>query len=164
MKTVKTVRVNFLRIYPVEREVTSTNGVKGIRAGALVLIDEPAAGVTAIELSPKQLTNLASMHGIRTTGRESWNDLAVLTGVGKSVATVSCEEHKAGDKYVDKDGNEAAYQKTYTACGVDSIILPDRVTTAFVERVIAKNCNFREQDDLLTALAGVNESVIPGVQ
>lgn len=160
MKTIKNVRVNFLRIYPVERDVVSSvNGVKGTRAGALVLMDtlpksDGQADNNAIELSGKQLNNLASMHGIRSTGREAWNDLAIYVGVGKSVAVLSCEEHKAGDDYVDKDGVTQLYTKTSTFCNVDSIVLPDRVSTALIERTIEKNINWKDQDDVISSLLG----------
>lgn len=171
MKTIKTVRVNFLRVYPTEREVTSSvNSVKGTRAGALVLMDilphsEGQKENNAIELSGKQLNNLASMHGIRSTGREAWNDLAIYLGVGKSVAVLSCEEHKAGDKYINGEGVEQAYTQTSTNCNVDSVVLPDKVTNTLVEKTIEKNINWKDQDDLVSKMLGtVGEPELQGVK
>jgi hypothetical protein len=171
MKTIKNLRVNFLRVYPEVREVeSSVTKTKGKRAGALVLMDmlphsDDQAEANAIELSPKQLDNLASMHGIRSTGREAWNDLAVYIGVGKSVAVVSAEEHKKGDTYIDADSNEQKYTKTSTNCGVDSIILPDKVTNTLVEKTIEKNINWKDQDDLIARLTGdVDKTEINGVK
>lgn len=173
MKAIKNVRVNFLRVYPTEREtVSSVNGVKGTRAGALVLMDtlpksEGQSDNNAIELSGKQLNNLASMHGIRSIGREAWNDLSIYIGVGKSVAVLSCEEHKADDKYIDKDGVEQSYTKTSTFCNVDSVVLPDRVSTALIEKTIEKNINWKDQDDVIDSLlkgAGISAPALEGVK
>jgi len=171
MKTIKTVRVNFLRVYPTEREVESAvNKVKGTRAGALVLMDilphsEGQAENNAIELSGKQLNNLASMHGIRSVGREAWNDLAIYLGVGKSVASLSCTEHQKGDKYVDGEGVEQEYTKTSTNCNVDSVILPDSVTKTLVDKTIEKNINWKDQNSLIDELLkGKSEPVLEGVK
>lgn len=166
MKTIKTVRVNFLRVYASEREVISkVNKVKGTRAGALVLMDVlPHSGTqkenNVIELSGKQLDNLASMHGIRSTGRSAWNDLAIYIGVGKSVAVVSCEEHQAGEIYYDSNKDEQKYTETTTFCSVDSIVLSDKVTALLIEKTVEKNINWKDQDDLVAKmLAG--EGAVP---
>lgn len=171
MKATKTVRVNFLRVYPETREVeSSVNKVKGLRAGALVLIDmlpksDGQSESNAIELSPKQLANLASMHGIRSTGREMYNDLAGYVQVGKSAAVISFEEHKKGDTYIDGDGAEQKYTKTSTNCNVDSVILPDKVSEKIVNAIIDKNINWKDQDDLIAKLTGnVLETALDGVK
>jgi hypothetical protein len=170
MKTISKLRVNFLRVYPEVRDVVSAvNGVKGKRAGALVLMEnlpksDGQDSSNVITLSPKQLNNLASMHGIRSTDRESWNDLAIYIGVGKSVAVVSSEEHKKGDTYVDGDGAEQKYTKTSTNAGVDSIILPDKVTNTLVEKTIEKNINWKDQDDIIARLTGSSEPELAGVK
>jgi len=160
MKVTKRMPVNFLRIYPVEREVTSAvNGIKSLRAGALVLLENlPASSgqkeSNAMELSGKQLDNLASMHGIRATGRKGWMQLATLVGVGKSACAVSCEEHKAGDTYVDSTGVEQKYTKTSTNSTLDSIILPDRVTSKMIDRTIDAIINWEEEDSVSKLLKG----------
>lgn len=171
MKTIKTVGVNFLRIYPVEREVTSSvNGVKGTRAGALILRENLPASAgqnasNAVELSGKQLDNLASMHGIRATGRKGWSQLATLVGVGKSACTISCEEHAKGDKYVDREGVEQEYTKTSTNCNVDSIVLSDKVVSMLQAKTIDAIINWDEEDSLTAILnPSVNEPVVADVK
>ena len=142
MKTIKKVAVSYLRIFPVEREVTSTiSGTKSMRAGALILAEvlPHSSGqnpTNALMLSGKQIDNLASMHRIRS-GKKGWNELASAMGVGKSVAQVSSDEHKKGDKYVDANtGEEKEYTKTSTANSVDAIILSDRVTDKLINATI----------------------------
>jgi hypothetical protein len=170
MKNIVTLPVNFLRIYPVEREVTSVNGVKGTRAGALVLRATlpHSAGQkenNAIELSAKQLDNLASMHGIRATGRKGWSQLQTLVGVGKSACVVSAEEHQKGDVYVGTDGAEKEYTMTSTNCGLDSIVLPDKVTSAMIAKTIDAIINYEEEDAIGAILgANVEEAVVEGVK
>jgi len=157
MKKIAIVPVNFLRIYPEERSVESAvNKVKGTRAGALVFREmlpksEGQSDNNAIELSGKQITNLASMHGnaIRGKGRDGWLDLATYVGVCKSVATISYEEHVKGDKYVDSEGNEQVYTKTTMHCNVDSIVLPDKVTDVILTKTIEKNINWKDQASLI---------------
>lgn len=143
MKTIKKVAVSYLRIFPVEREVTSAiSGTKSMRAGALVLAEvlPHSSGqnpTNALMLSGKQIDNLASMHRVSASGRKGWNQLASLMGVGKSVAQVSSDEHKKGDKYVDANtGEEKEYTKTSTANSVDAIILSDRVADKLVNATI----------------------------
>ena len=157
MKKIAIVPVNFLRIYPEERSVESAvNKVKGTRAGALVFREmlpksEGQSDNNAIELSGKQITNLASMHGnaIRGKGRDGWLDLATYVGVCKSVATISYEEHVKGDKYVDANDEEQVYTMTSTHCNVDSIILPDDITKTVVEQTIQKNINWKDQKSII---------------
>lgn len=160
MKVTKRMPVNYLRIYPVEREVTSAvNGVKSLRAGALILLENlPASNgqkaSNAMELSGKQLDNLASMHGIRATGRKGWLQLATLVQVGKSACAVSFEEHTAGDTYVDTTGVEQKYTKTSTNSTLDSIILPDKVTAKMVDKTIDAIINWEEEDSVSKLLKG----------
>ena len=171
MKTQKPLLVNFLRIYPVERDVTSVNGVKGKRAGALVLRENlPSSSgqkvSNAVELSAKQLDNLASMHGIRATGKKGWSQFATLIGVGKSACIVSSEEHAKGDKYVDTlTGEEKEYSQTSTNNSIDSIVLPDRVTAKMIDKTIEDIINFNEEDSILTALESeIAEPVASGAK
>lgn len=160
MKTVKRMLVNYLRIYPVEREVTSSvNGVKSLRAGALILLEnlpksEGQKDANAMELSAKQLDNLAGMHGIRATGRKGWLQLSTLVGVGKSACAVSFEEHKAGDTYVDATGAEQKYTKTSTQSTLDSVILSDRITNKMVDATIDAIINWEEEDTVSQLLRG----------
>lgn len=173
MKNIVTLPVNFLRIYPTERDVTSVNGVKGKRIGALVLRANlpKSAGqkdANAIELSAKQLDNLASMHGIRATGRKGWSQLQTLVGVGKSACVISAEEHQKDDKYVDPAGVEQAYKQTSTNCGLDSIVLPDKVTSAMIAKTIDAIINYEEEDAIDKILngngGGVLEPALEGVK
>jgi hypothetical protein len=160
MKVTKRMSVNYLRIYPVEREVVSAvNNVKSLRAGALILLENlPASNgqkeSNAMELSGKQLDNLASMHGIRAIGRKGWLQLATLVGVGKSACAVSFEEHKAGDPYVDSTGAEQKYTKTSTNSTLDSIILSDKITSKMVDRTIDAIINWEEEDSVSKLLKG----------
>ena len=176
MKNTKRMLVNYLRIYPVEREVTSSvNGVKGVRAGALILMENLPASEgqkesNAMELSGKQLDNLASMHGIRATGKKGWLQLATLVDVGKSACAVSFQEHNAGDKYVDAKGAEQVYTKTSTASTLDSIILPDRVKNKMIDATIDAIINWEEEDDISKMLRAsaeeetANVPVVEGVK
>lgn len=158
MKTIKAVRVNHLRIYPAEREVISAvSKTKGTRAGALVFAENLPASegqtpTNVLQLSGKQLDNLASMHGIRSTGRKGWNQLAILIGVGKSAAFVSSEPHKKGDKYVDRDGVEQEYTQDSTSNNVDSVILPEKVTNALVENTIREIISWEDETASVAAL------------
>jgi hypothetical protein len=167
MKTVKRMLVNYLRIYPVEREVTSTvNGVKSLRAGALILLENlPASNgqkaSNAMELSGKQLDNLAGMHGIRATGRKGWLQFSTLVGVGKSACAVSFEEHQAGDTYVDATGAEQKYTKTSTQSTLDSVILPDRIVNKIVDATIDAIINWEEEDTVTKMLRGSAEELVP---
>jgi hypothetical protein len=158
MKTITKVAVNFLRIYPVEQKHVTPNGVEGMRAGALVLLAllPRSAGQkegNAIELSAKQLDNLASMHGIRETGKKGWSQLQTLIQVGKSACVLSSEEHNAGDTYVDTKGVEQKFKLTSTNTGLDSIILPNGVTTRMVEKTIDAILSYDENDSVASLLA-----------
>ena len=111
MKTTVEMQVQFLLVYPNSKEVISkVNKVKGIRDGALVLVNDLVGSdgqtpTKSLELSGKQISRLAAMHGITEPGRKGWNALAMIMDVKKSVATITCEEHKKGEKYV-ADGVE----------------------------------------------------------
>lgn len=164
MKTTRKMLVNYLRIYPTEREVVSAvNGVKGLRAGALILMEnlptsDGQRASNAMELSGRQLDNLAGMHGIRAVGRKGWLQLSTLVGVGKSACVVSFEEHKAGDKYVDATGTEQKYTKTSTQSTLDSIILPDRIVNKIVDATIESIINWEEEDSVTKMLRGSVEN------
>jgi hypothetical protein len=158
MKTITKVAVNFLRIYPVEQKHVTPNGVEGMRAGALVLLAmlPRSAGQkegNAIELSPKQLDNLAQMHGIRETGKKGWSQLQTLIQVGKSACVISSEEHNAGDAYVDTKGVEQKFKLTSTNTGLDSIILPNGVTTRMIEKTIDAILSYDESDSVAALLS-----------
>jgi hypothetical protein len=160
MKTITKVGVNFLRIYPVERKVVSPNGVEGMRAGALVLLAmlPHSAGQkenNAIELSAKQLDNLAQMHGIRETGKKGWTQLQTLIQVCKSACVISSEEHQAGDSYVDTKGVEQKFKLTSTNTGLDSIALPNGVTARMIEKTIDAILSYDENDSVAALLTDV---------
>jgi hypothetical protein len=167
----KKMLVNYLRVYPVEREVVSSvNKVKGLRAGALILMEnlpksEGQAESHVITLSGKQLDNLAGMHGIRAIGRKGWLQLSTLVGVGKSACVVSYQEHKAGEKYIDASGAEVPYTKTSTQSTLDSIILSDRITNKMVDATIDQIINWEEEDTVSKLLKGnaekEEEEIVP---
>jgi hypothetical protein len=173
MKKIVRVLVDHLRIYPEEREVTSAiSKTKGTRAGALVLVDllpcsEGQSATNALQLSGKQIANLASMHGnaIRSTGKEAYMDLSTYVGVQQSVASITCEEHKKGDKYVDSEGEEKEYTQDSTSYSVNSIALPDKITDKVVAMTIEKNINWKTPDSLVSKLLGnMVPSAVEGVE
>jgi hypothetical protein len=172
MKKIVRVLVDHLRIYPEERDVVSAvSKTKGTRAGALVLVDvlpcsEGQSATNALQLSGKQLTNLASMHGnaIRGIGKEAWLDLSTYVGVQQSVASITCEDHKKGDTYVNSDGEEQEYTQDSTSYSVNSIALPDMVTEKVITMTIEKNINWKNPGSLVAKLLGNVVPVPEGVE
>lgn len=164
MKQIVLSVVDHLRIYPEDRTVESAvNKVKGTRAGALVLTDFLPASTgqeptNVLQLSQKQILNLASMHGnaIRTQGREAMCDLATYVDIQKSVASVTCEEHIAGDEYVDTEGKTQKYTKTTTHYTVNSLALPDSIKNDVIKATIKKNMEYKSTDSLVSKLIGAS--------
>ena len=141
MKTTVEMQVQFLLVYPNSKEVISkVNKVKGIRDGALVLVNDLVGSdgqtpTKSLELSGKQISRLAAMHGITEAGRKGWNALAMIMDVKKSVATITCEEHKKGEHYV-ADGVDHEYTETSTKFTVDSISINSYAKKKLVDRLV----------------------------
>ena len=154
MKTTVEMQVQFLLVYPNSKEVISkVNKVKGIRDGALVLVNDLVGSdgqtpTKSLELSGKQISRLAAMHGITEPGRKGWNALAMIMDVKKSVATITCEEHKKGEHYV-ADGVDHEYTETSTKFTVDSISINSYAKKKLVDRLV---------DNILDSWENVDQS------
>jgi len=164
MKTIRLFPVNFLRIYasPIER-TSAVNGVKSLKVGALVLMEslpdvngDPTDN-NVIELTAKQLDNIASVCRVKGTGRQAWYDLAELTGNSESVASITLIPHRKGDTYVGTDGNEATYTKDGVNTSVDSITFGNDTRKELKAGVINRQVNWvAVENNMKSLLAGLN--------
>lgn len=124
-------RVAHLRVFPEVKEVTSANGVIGKRAAAIVL-EETIGDTNVITLSPKQLDDMCGLLQISRNAK-GWKQLATLIGTGgRAQISYETTDHKAGTPYTDKGGAVKQYTKDWTQIQVSSIILSERVTSAFI--------------------------------
>lgn len=167
METNLTVRVDYLRIYDEPKPVTSTvNKVKSLRHGALILLERlpdesgELTGTKVIQLSAKQLNNLAGISHIKGVGKERWDDFAKLMQVGKSLANITINHYKKGDVYIDADLKENKHTQDGSNPSVNSIILPNSVVDAFVQSTIRKQLNYDVAVDALKDAFEVSEPVL----
>jgi len=151
MKTINELRISKLMIYPQPKEVISkVNKIKGLRHGAVVMLDPlpKANGQSdnfAIELSDKQLDNLAAGVGINKKGRAAWSVLQIYLLRGAK-AVVSSEEHKAGDTYTDtKTGQSVAYTESSVHCTLDGVILPGALVKTLQDKAADKSMTWADE-------------------
>jgi hypothetical protein len=164
MKTIHALPVNYLRIYPVAKERTSSvSGTKSLKVGALIFMENlpKSAGQTennVIEFTAKQLDNLCAVCRVRGTGEDAWYTLSELIGTMESVASVTALSHNKGEKYIAEGGVEALYSMDSTSCQVDSVVLPEEVRTKMRESAIMKNLNWKKADQtsIVNKLLGIS--------
>lgn len=126
MKNSCIVPVLALRVFESPREIVTVNGTKTLRHGALVFMSE-VGGTKAVNLSAKQLDNLAGLAGINRTGKEGWLAFKNLVGLGRSRAMVTVEEYKEGDEFILADKTSGKHTVDGTSVTVDAVILADGV-------------------------------------
>lgn len=126
MKSKVIATVSHLRIYPSTREVITKKGTKTYREGALILMNE-VGGTTAIELSAKQLDNLAGIANVNVAGKEGWFLFKGLIGVGRAKAVLALETYKAGDEYVGANNVVGKHEFDGTNVSVEVIQLADTI-------------------------------------
>lgn len=165
MKSIVTMPVNYLRIYPtpIERE-SAISKTKSIRVGALILASNlpkneegEDSGNNVIEFTAKQLNNLCTIAQLNGVGDQTWRDLARLVGTMESRAIISVSFHKKGDTYVDANGAEAKFTMDGYNASVDSIALPREVTNVFKQATITRQLNWSGSTEALKTLLDVTE-------
>lgn len=124
-----------LRVFESAREIITVNGTKTVRHGALVFQTE-VSGTNAVNLSAKQLDNLAGLAGVNRTGKEGWLAFKSLVGLGRSRAQVTVEEYKEGDEFLNADKTVGKHTKDGVSISVDAIMLADATVKAMDEKTI----------------------------
>ena len=163
MKTTRLFPVKMLRIYTMPKETISTvNKVKSMKVAALVLLenlpdaDGNDSGNPTLQLTAKQLDNLASVCRIKGTGRQAWDYLAECTGSCESVAAITLDPHRKGDSYIGTDGNEHEYQADGVNPTVDiitfSVQTRDKLRAGVINRQVNWNYVNSGMNDLLAGL------------
>lgn len=124
-----------LRVFESSREIITVNGTKTVRDGAVVFQTE-VNGTNAVNLSAKQLNNLAGLAGVNKTGKEGWLAFKGLVGLGRSRAQVTVEEYKEGDEFLNADKTVGKHTKDGVSITVDAIMLAESTVKSMDAKLI----------------------------
>jgi hypothetical protein len=159
MKTSILASVLALRVFDSSREIVTVNGTKTVREGALVFMTE-VGGTKSVNLSAKQLDNLAGLAGVNCKGKAGWLSFKSDVGLNRSKALVTIEEYKEGDEFINADKTVGKHTKDGVSVTVDAVILADKV----VDRMDAVNAEVKKRwnEFTLPSIESITEPELVG--